>query len=170
MSTATPTRECVYAIRELDALTIEMTPARRRCADVLMDTFGPPRHWYAWPNLALAAHDHMTGPGFELLTMHSMATFDGAELTRLVVAAHRHNVRVDLSAWSPHTDELEPWMPKLAMHQRRYLRAECGTRRVEFDRLFPSGIIKLLLMPYPEGSLWDANHPGLDDLAKQVTS
>ncbi len=33
-----------------------------------------------------------------------------------------------------------------------------------------TGIIKLLLMPYPEGSLWDANHPGLDDLAKQVTS
>lgn len=149
---------------ELSRSNLDMTPERERAVQVLVEAFGPPRHWQAFPTVQLGVIGQGVGPGLMLLTCREIGTYDVNEMTRLVIAAHRHQVRVSVRPWDPWLDEHEPWMPRLAMYLRRHFRDEFGMRRVEFSELFGRGVLAIMCQPYPEGSLMGRRHPDLGDL------
>lgn len=85
---------------------VTLTEGQRRCLNTLQAVTAPSGLYNLW------------GPGSptDVITLHSdtfvsalmcreLATFDGSELTRLVIAGHRNCVRVAVTTWHPHMDE-----------------------------------------------------------------
>lgn len=76
-------------------LKLELSEPQQRCAQALWDMTriynlhdGGTRPW-------------VTPTGLAFLCRSELSTYDSANLTRLVLAAHRHRVRVTLRAWAP---------------------------------------------------------------------
>jgi len=68
----------------------------RKCERVLAVTFRGIHHCHPWWDKRIA-----WGNGIRVTTRRDLATFDGDELTRLVVAAHDECVRVEVSGAAP---------------------------------------------------------------------
>lgn len=82
---------------------VELTDEQRRCVDALASVG-------ALYNLPVPGRDHAAAfrllpRGLSVVTTTELSSYDNDTLTRLVVAAHRHCVRVSISAYLGHLDE-----------------------------------------------------------------
>jgi hypothetical protein len=136
---------------------VVLTDDQQRCVAVLASV-------WALHNL------HMPAPHKESIRLHSrglsvlihsnLATYDGDHLTRLVIAAHQHRVRVQIS----------PWLPWIDVERAQAVRAHILTELVEdFDLVntnevgFPSVLEVGLWARSSTGHMFE-RHPGITDL------
>lgn len=102
MVTTTTNAEWLETTMSRDGDYIEFTPSQARCVDVLA-SLGPLYNLVV-PGRCLADAVRLHHRGFSILISSDLSTFDDDSLTRLVVAAHRHTVRVGVAPWRPHLD------------------------------------------------------------------
>lgn len=136
-----------------------LTDEQRRCVRVLAAGLG---NIYNLPTpLAVVESIDLCHPiGVSVLLVGTMSTTDDDRLTRLVLAAHREHVRVQLGPWVAHHDE-------------RRTAAICESYEREHDiEVDPdtvgAGVMELWLHArQPEGDTY-RRHPGLPDLAASI--
>jgi hypothetical protein len=81
---------------------IEFTPDQARCAAVLSVIDRP----YNLHTPTSVTESIEVSDGFiSILLQDELATYDASALTRLVIASHKHAVRVAISPWVSHLDE-----------------------------------------------------------------
>lgn len=102
--------------------------------------------------------------GFRVLLSTSLSTYDTDQLTRLVVAAHRDRVRVEVRVWAPHFDET--WAVAVAADW-----AELNDVDIDVDELvdetFPVSALEIMFTARTaDGDLYH-RHPGLDELPRE---
>ena len=107
----------------------------------------------------LEAVDLWPTAGMSVITHGELSTYDFDRLTALVIAAHRHHVRVSVAPWLPHLDELR------ARRVAESLSAEWD-QDVSWDEMTVA-YIEIVLharqAPTPGDHGWE-RHPGLDAL------
>jgi len=101
------------------------------------------------------------GGAVSVLLHGELATYDGGALTRLVLAAHEHAVRVAISPWASHLDET----------RAKAIAAEVWEEHgIEIDWEAIPGVLVVLLSPREPGvtdQCWDG-HPTLSDLVERI--
>lgn len=109
--------------------------------------------------------------GLSIVLACDLASYDGAELTSLVLAAHEHHVRVALSPWRAHLDETR------AARIRAHLRADLADHgfdgsdldSFDADPLAVDAMVLHLHARTPDGDRLFERHPGLEALAATAT-
>jgi len=139
----------------------ELTTGQRRCLNVLQCVTAPSGLY----NLSCGGnvldmvrleHDNRVSTLF----VSDLSTYDNSGLTRLVIAAHQHLVRVTISPWHPHLDET-----------RARARAEHLTREYEFIEpiewdaaMVGVGVMEIALDARDATPNWHDRHPDILDL------
>ena len=117
----------------------DITDDHRRCLDVLGAITTPSGLYNLHtPCSTIDAFDLWPG-GMSVLLRDELATFDFAELTRLVIRAHAHCVRVSIGPWLFHQDEQRA---KAIAHQ---LSGDYGCKTEHDDPAVGVGVIQVML-------------------------
>jgi hypothetical protein len=135
-----------------------LTDDESRCVEVLASIA---RLYNLHTPLSITESIEFSGGGLSVLVSSELATYDDSALTRLVLAAHEHAVRVAIAPWLPHLDE-----ERASIIAADFF-AEHGWV-LDHDHIH--GIMEIRLSPRSPGvtdQCWDG-HPTLADLASIV--
>lgn len=134
----------------------DLTEGHRRCLRVLSSV--APLYNIATPCRITDAVSLWPLGGVSVITSEELATYDAAALTRLVVAAHRDQVRVAVKTWAPHLD-----MARAAIVVQWYRdQYEIETTVDELRAL------EITLHPRTANGGPSERHPSLGDLADEI--
>ena len=145
-------------------LGVPLSDGQRRCAQALWDM----TRIYNIPSVVHERHSvQLLGDyGLSILHQGELGTYDSADLTRLVLAAHRHRVRVTVRAWRPWgcPEDEEARLTAIA----EYLKAEVG---VDLDpeceedvEQMAAGVMEITLTARGLSKNYWEHHPSLEDL------
>lgn len=147
---------------------VTLTDDQRRCFEVLAQCCSAPGAIYNLPTAAgfLDSVDLWPNGAVSAIVHGELATFDFDALTRLVVAAHRHCVRVAVKAWRVHDGE-----DRRAKAIADYLRAEYGYDYEPDDPAISAGVMEITLHPRQhDGEHGYDRHRSMADLSELLTS
>jgi len=155
-----------------------ITDDQARCVDVISSIDTGPHNVYTLGGWGPA--NFPRSGGVEVWLRHDLATYDSSQLTALVVAAHRHHVRVSVSAelmpagladsaseWldASEIDEAEAWLSA-------YTNGEIGHLDPDEFTGPTTTVLAVRLHPRHAAELGDhlyRRHPSLADLAARCT-
>lgn len=107
-----------------------------------------------------------------MLSTGEMSTCDGEQLTRLVLAAHRHQVRVAVRAWTPACETPNAADRRRLIAIAEYFEAEHGLDLTVDDpsdvSIMSAGVIELHLTARGADQDILSHHPTLEDLAASI--
>lgn len=141
----------------------DVTDDHRRCLDVLGAITTPSGLYNLHtPCSTIDAFDLWPG-GLSVLLMGELATFDFAELTRLVIRAHAHCVRVSIGPWLFQRDE---------RRARAIARRVSGDYDYEIEHDDPGvgvGVMQVMLTSRnPNSTVTYDRHPAPADLVESI--
>lgn len=145
---------------------VTLSEGQRRCATVLGAVTAPSGLYNLPTPCGVVDAIGLWTDGMDVLLFDQLATYDRPELTRLVVAAHEHCVRVAISPWRFHTDE------RRARLVHEWAWCEAGEEVPEFDPEVPppvSALVLSLTARVPGAESWHDRHPSASDLIALVS-
>jgi hypothetical protein len=145
------------------------TDDHKRCLDVLAAALGQVYNWPT-PTGLTAPSVNIQGQVVSVLVNNEIATFDGDTMTRLVLAAHKHHVRVAVSGWRPRwDDEFDRSVVDLMRASVEYEPQPDPWVSCEDFPPEVYGVMEIMVTPRtpPPGRLF-ARHPGIPELVSRA--